>query len=126
MAFYLLQLGHDVTLNNTHVIVPQPRSPGVQVVTRSVGVSMVRHETGLWIPLRWNVLNVTHYQALIEAFGLETALEADVSVSVPDFQYDFRFYNGTAIRPEQGQDIRRDGHFLKDITILIVNLVEQS
>lgn len=120
---YLMADGHGVALGSLAAIVPQPASPGVQIVQRNSAVSGVVHEQGLWIPLNWNKLSIAKYQALLTQLGLAAALENDITLYCPNFQYTLTRYNGKAIRPEQGVDIRRPGHFLDDITIRVINLV---
>lgn len=120
---YLFADGHNVALGSLTAISPQPASPGVQAVVRNEGLSGVVHEQGLWIPLQWNTLSVAKYQALLTQFGLASALENDITLYCPNSQYVPTRYNGKAIRPEQGTDIRRPGHWLKDVTIRVINLV---
>lgn len=115
--------GHGAALGSLAAIVPQPASPGVQVVQRNSGVSGVVHEQGLWIPLNYNKLTVAKYQALNTLFGLAAALENDITIYCPNFQYIYTRYNGKIIRPEQGVDIRRTSHLLSDVTFRVINLV---
>lgn len=115
--------GHNVALGSLALIVPQPASPGVQVVRRDEAVSGVVHEQGLWIPLNYNKLTVAKYQALNTLFGLASALENDITIYCPNFQYVSTRYNGKIIRPEQGVDIRRTSHLLSDVTYRVINLV---
>lgn len=124
MPNYKVGIGHDLTLVDMVDIVPQPRTETTTApVQRNDTISGVVHEQGLWIPLQWSMLDpASQYQALLEQFGLDTDLSCDVTVYVPNFEYVFTLYNGKAIRPEQGVDIRRTDQFIRDVTIRIIQL----
>lgn len=121
---YLIALGHDVALVDLDPIVPQPRTDTTTApVVRNYGVSGAVHEQGLYIALLWSMLDpATEYQTLLGQFGLDGDLSAEVTVYVPDHEYVYTRYNGIAIRPEQGVDIRRTEYFIRDVTIRIIRL----
>jgi hypothetical protein len=122
---YLMENGYNIAQVDLDAIVPQPRTDStVQAVQRSYGVSGVVHEQGLWIPLQWSSLGtVASYQALLAQLGLTSALQAEGTWYLPDHEYTWRRYNGIAIRPAQGDDIRRSNYFISDVTIRVIKLV---
>lgn len=123
---YLLETGWNVALASLVAIVPQPRSDSVtQAVQRNQSASGLIHEIGLYIVLQWSMLDpASEYQALLDQFGLDGInLTNQVTVYVPDYEYVFRRYNGIAVRPQQGQTIRRSDYFIRDVSIVIKNLV---
>lgn len=125
MPLYLMENGYNQAQIDLDVIVPQPRTDStVQAVQRSHSVSGVVHEQGLWIPLSWNSLGtVAIYQTLLAQLGLTSALQAEGTWYLPDHEYVWRRYNGLAIRPAQGEDIRRTDYFIRDVTIRVIRLV---
>lgn len=121
---YLLETGHGVALVDMEAIIPQPRSDAVtQPVQRNETASGAVHEIGLYIILQWNVLTVARYQVLLDQFGLDGSnLTNQVTVYVPNFEYVWTRYNGIAVRPQQGRDLRRSQYFIHDLSLTIKNL----
>lgn len=122
---YRVLTGSDIALASLVAVNPQPRTDATtQPVLRSEGVSGAVHEHGLWIALQWSaIFTDAEYQALLTQFGLGTALTANVTVYVPNFQYIYTRYNGIAVRPQQGVDVRRTDYYIRDVTIRVKNLV---
>lgn len=122
---YRAATGHDIALASLVAVNPQPRTDAtVQPVLRSDALSGAVHEQGLFIALQWSaIFTAAEYQALLTQFGLGTALSANVTVYVPNFQYIYTRYNGVAVRPEQGVDVRRTDYYIRDVTIRIIKLV---
>lgn len=123
---YLLENGHGVALVDLDAIVPQPRSDSVtQVVQRNQSASGAVHEIGLFIVLQWSMIaDAAEYQALLDQFALDsTNLTSSVTVYVPNFEYTWTRYNGTAVRPQQGVTIKRADYFIRDVSIIVKNLV---
>lgn len=122
---YKVATGHGVALGSLNTIVPQPRADIVVApVQRNYAVSGAVHEQGLFIDLQWSVLDpVSEYTTLLTAFGLTSVLFANVTVLVPNHAYTDTRYNGIAIRPQQGVEIRRSEYFIRDVTIRVIQLV---
>lgn len=120
MSQYLISsTGHNVAIGDLDPIVPQPRSEGLQATQRSYSANGGIYQSGLYTELQWSALGtVALYAALLAQFGLTTALSAEVTVQVRDQNFAWIRMNGTAVRPEQGKDIRRD-ILLKGVVILI-------
>jgi hypothetical protein len=124
MSTYRVADGHDVALLSLGTLALQPSSEGVKVVERNYAVSGNIHEHGLWIDLRWNMIgSVGRYQTLLTAFGLHNALTNEITIYCPDHQFAWNRYNGLAIRPEKGVDVRRSNYFIRDVIIIVKNLV---
>lgn len=122
---YRVATGHGVALGSLAVIVPQPRTDAtVQPVLRSDAVSGAVHEQGLFIDLLWSALfTATEYTTLLTAFGLTSVLYANVTVYIPNAAFSYARYNGVAIKPHMGTDIRRTEYYIRDVTIRIKSLV---
>lgn len=122
---YRAATGHGVALGSLVAVNPQPRTDSTtQAVLRTHGLSGAVHESGLYIELLWSAIFTTaEYAALLDQFGVGAALNANVTVYVPDFEYVNTRYNGTAKRPEQGVDVRRTDYYIRGVTIRIINLV---
>lgn len=102
MPLYQVAQGHSVALLDLDPIVPQPRSPqGVQAAQRDYGADGSVFETGLFIRLQWSSLaNEAAYQTLLAQLGLDDQLRQAITLYAPDFEREWRRYNGYAIRPE--------------------------
>lgn len=123
---YLLENGHGIALVDLDAIIPQPRSDSVtQVVQRNESASGAVHEIGLFIVLQWSMIaDAAEYAALLDQFALDgTALTSSVTVYVPNFEYSWTRYNGIAVRPQQGQTIKRADYFIRDVSIIVKSLV---
>lgn len=123
---YLVKTGHGVAQVSLEVMVPQPRTDAtVQPIQRSYSASGAVHQTGAYIELLWSMLETAaQYTTLLAQFGLSaTVLNANVTVYVPNSVYTFARYNGVAHLPLQGSDIKRADYFIRDVTILVKNLV---
>lgn len=121
---YRVATSHNVALGSLVAVNPQPRTDAAtQAVLRSEGISGAIHEQGLYIALLWSaIFTDAEYQALLTQFGLGTSLYANVTVYVPNFEYVYKRYNGVAVRPQQGVDVRRTDYYIRDVTILVKNL----
>ncbi len=122
---YRVATGHGVALGSLVAVNPQPRTDATtQAVLRSDALSGAVHEQGLYIALQWSaIFTASDYAALLDQFGVGAALNANVTVYVPNFEYVYTRYNGIAVRPQQGIDVRRTDYYIRDVTILIKNLV---
>lgn len=122
---YLLENGHGIALVDLDAIVPQPRSDSVtQTVQRNESASGAVHEIGLYIVLQWSMLDpASQYNTLLDQFGLDGSnLTSQVTVYVPNFEYTWTRFNGIAVRPMQGQTIKRSDYFIRDASIIVKNL----
>lgn len=127
MALYAAAVGHNIALGSLITIAPQPRTDvTTQPVQRNASASGGVHEQGLFIVLQWSMLDpTTEYAALLDQFGLgaDAVPQANVTLYCPNFEYVFTRYNGIAVRPEQGTDIKRSNTFIVDVSIIVKNLV---
>ena len=122
---YLHALGSNIAQGSLVAINPQPRTEATtQPVLRSEAVSGAIHEQGLFIELLFSaIFTDTEYQTLLAQLGLTNALKAEGTWYLPDHQYTWRRYNGVAVRPQMGVDVRRTDYYIRDVTIRIKNLV---
>lgn len=122
-SFYKVATGHDVASGSLVLISPQPRSDGVQSTRRLFSANAKVKDEGLFVYLHWNVIGtIAMYQSILSQFGLGAATEADVTISVPEYQYAYNRFNGVAIRPAPGEDVQRRNFFFREIVILVRNL----
>lgn len=124
---YQVADGHDVALISLNPVIPQPTSEGIKATRRSYAASGGVYDEGRYVELEFSVLgSETSYQTLLSEFGVNTVLTNDVTVYVRDEKYTWVRMNGTAVRPEVGQDVQWRRYFPRNITILIKDLVESS
>lgn len=127
MSDYRVGDGHDIALASLTVLDPQPHTEGLQVVTRSYGLDDSVHEEGNYIEFLYSSIETpAQYQSILTDFGLDAALTNQVTIYVPDFDYSYARFNGLAVRPEPGQDIRRTNFFLRQAVILVKGLEYSS
>lgn len=123
MSQYLIAIGHDVALEELDAIAPQPGSQGVQAARRTYAADGSLHEENLYIELAFGEHPVATYQSLLAQFGLDAASVVAVTLYGPGPDFEFARWNGYAVLPEIGRDVRRRGYFV-DITILVRGLEE--
>jgi hypothetical protein len=126
LSDYRIGIGHGLPLGSLTLLSPQPRSTGVQPTIRRYSGSGQIYEEGLYIELVYDVVvDEFAYIALLEQFGLPIPENtAQVTVWVPGPDRSDRRYNGTAIRPEMGRDLRHDRYFLRNVIFLVRDLVQ--
>lgn len=127
MSDYRVADGHDVVLGSLTVLDPQPSSEGIQPTRRTFAASGSVKEEGLFIELEYSALEgATQYNDILIDFGIDALDTNDVTVYVRTPYYGYVRYNGTAVRPEVGRDIRWRQYFPRDVVILVKNLVLAS
>lgn len=120
-------VGHNIALGSLVNVVPQPHSNGIESSRRTFGADGSVYDEGKFIELEFDVIpNGTLYVALLTLFGVNNNLFADVTVLIPDERRTFIRYNGTAVRPSPGRDMRQSRFFLRGITILVKDLFASS
>lgn len=122
---YLHSPAYNVAFASLLPLVPQPRTDAtVQPVLHSHAVSGTVHEQGAFIVLLYSMFeDAAQLQALYAQLTLTSALQAPGTWWLPDHAFTWRRYNGLVVRPEMGQDIKRDNYFIRDGSFLIKNLV---
>lgn len=124
MAVYSVKIGHGWTAGALTAMTPQPHSTGLQRTRRSIAADSSVYEEAPYILLEWNVLASSNaYGTLLNQFGLVSGLTCLVTVLVPNNFFAYSLYNGTAVQPEMGTDAKWSNFFLRDITILVRDLV---
>jgi hypothetical protein len=123
MSTYRVKVGHGEALVDLVVLSPQPASIGVQSTRRTHAASGLVYDEALFVRLEWNVLNdATGYQAILTAFGLASASQANVTIYARNQRYAFARYNGVAVLPEVGRDVTWDRSFPRGIAVIVKNL----
>ena len=112
--------GRDVALTFLVVMDPQPTSPGVKATRRINFGDGTILEQGLYVEWNYNIVeDATQLSQILTPLGLMSAASAEVTIYTRNQLYQYRRYNGTAIRPEANWD----NFFARNITIMIRNLV---
>jgi hypothetical protein len=126
MAFSLYKVkntGHNVALVDLVNVVPQPHSTGIQTTRRSFSADGTAYDEAKFIELEFNLVQgPTLYVALLTLFGVNNNLTNLVTVLIPDERLAFIRYNGTAVRPSPGKDMRQTRFFPRNIVILVKDL----
>jgi hypothetical protein len=119
--------GFNVALVDLVNVVPQPHSTGIQSTRRTFGADGSVLDEAKFVELEFDLIpNATIYVALLTLFGVQNSLTNDVTVYIPDERRTFTRYNGTAVRPSPGRDMRQSRFFLRGITILVKDLAASS
>lgn len=130
MAFSLYKVkntGHNVALVDLVNVVPQPHSTGIQTTRRTYSADGAALDEGRFIELEFDLVQgATMYVALLTLFGVANSLTNPVTVLIPDERLTFIRYNGTAVRPSPGREMRQTRFFPRNITILVKDLFAAS
>lgn len=122
---YKVADGHDIAFGSLNLIVPQPSSNGVEATRRTYSANGEPFDEGLFIELRWNIVGQSdRLNTILAFFGLNgDDMTNEVTISVPEGPIlAYNKFNGLAIRPEIGRDIRRRDFALRELIILVKNL----
>lgn len=122
---YKFALGYNVALASMTPFLWQPRTDStVQPVLRSYGISGAVHEQGLYIPLLYSAFDdPSDYLDQLTQLDLAANLTREITLYCPNEAFVPTRYNGIVTRPMQGEDVRRSGYFLKDVTFTVNRLV---
>lgn len=119
---YKVKIGYDVPTVNLDPVAPQPKSDGVRATQRMHTGNGLIFEQGLYVELVFGALGtVAQYQALLGQFNLSTFNVAPVTIAVRSERLVTTRYNGTAVRPDLGNDAHWS-FMPRDVVILIKNL----
>jgi hypothetical protein len=111
--------GHNVPLDDLTELVPQPSSAGVKVTRRSHAPEPLQDEFK-YLELEWSALgSVTEFQSVLSQLGVLSAIENDVTVTAKDETLGWQRFNGTAVRPQMGSDVRHERYFIRNLVILV-------
>lgn len=127
MSDYRAATGSGVALGSLTVLDPQPRSIGLQYtrVTTASGGAVIKE--GPYIELIWSVFeSASEYQSILTVFGLNSAQYATVTIYALNELLSLTRFNGVAVRPTLGQQGAQTNYFLRDVTILVKDLVVAS
>lgn len=120
---YKVGVGHDVSLEELKAVDPQPRCEGMRCTRRSYAADGAVRDEGRYVELLFSMLpDATTYQSVLGQFGVKEQLTSAVTVYLRDETYTWGRYNGVAVRPEPGRDVKWRGQFPRDITILVKDL----
>lgn len=127
MSTYRVADGHDVALESLNVLDPQPRTEGIKTTRRTYSADGSVYDEGRYVEFLYSMLpDATTYQSVLSSFGVQSARTNDVTVYVRDETFAWTRMNGTAVRPEPGQDVRWSQYFPRDVTIRVRDLAAAS
>lgn len=123
MTVYKVKTGHDQALIDLVAVTPQPNSVGIRETRRGYSASGSVKQQGLYVELVFTTLqNATMYQSVLNQFGVQSALTSAVTVYIRSDTFAWVRMNGTAVRPEIGQDATWQDFYPQNIVILIKGL----
>lgn len=124
---YLVGEGHDIALVSLVTIAPQPRCEGLRYGRTTFAASGAVTREAAHAILIWDVIGTQEeYEDLLEQFGLDALVSANVTVTLPNALYTSTRYNGRAVRPAAGEGVQHSQYFLRDVQIVIKDLVVAS
>ncbi len=127
MSDYRVGEGHDIALGSLTVLDPQPRSEGLKYTRTTYSASGLVYREKPYVELIWSMVeSPTVYQSILEDFGLDALVSANVTVYVLDDQLTATRYNGRAIRPAIGRDGGQRNYFMRNVTIIVKDLTTPS
>jgi hypothetical protein len=119
MSHYRVSTLPSQPLVNLGLIVPQPKSDGIQYARREFVAGGLLVREGAFIRLRWDVLrDGVLYRDLLNQFGLLTDTTRYLTVYVRDENWNWVRCNGRAVKPVQ----RWERFFPRGIEILVRGL----
>lgn len=123
MSDYRVEEGFDQALVDLDVIVPQPTSGGIRPTVRTYSTGGNVTELAPYAELTWSVIETpTEYTTLLAMFGLDDALQANVTVYIRNEFFAYARYNAVAQRPMIGNDANWEQYFLRNVTIVLTHL----
>lgn len=125
MSDYRVKDGSDIALESLTVLVPQPKSQGIQYTKQTFGGDGTPCNQGPYVELIWTAISNAEYDTIMTAFVLTSADHNDVTVYVRDENWNYIRKNGKAIKPNIGQEREWD-YFPRNMVILVRNLETSS
>lgn len=124
---YLLKEGLNQPLIDLVAIDPQPRCPGLEYSRTNYAASGAVTREAPFVRLIWDVLqDQTEYEDLLEQFGLDSLVSANVTITLPGPLFSDVRYSGRAVRPVAGETVNRESYFIRDVVIVIKDLAVAS
>jgi hypothetical protein len=121
---YRVKAGHNQALVDLVVLDPQPHTTGVQSTRRTHAASGLVYDEALFVRFEYDYTDSpTTYLALLTAFGLASASQANVTIYARNQRYAWVRYNGVSVLPEVGRDVAWTNYFARGISIIVKNLV---
>ena len=120
---YLVGEGLDVALVSLVAIDPQPRCGGLRYGRTSYAASGVVVRESPHTELVWDVIETqTQYEDLLEQFGLDALVSANVTVTPPNALYASTRFNARAVRPAASETVNHESYFIRDVRIVLKDL----
>jgi hypothetical protein len=114
--------GHDVPLED--LVAVDCRNGEVHASERRYSIGGVQ-EFGLYSAPVFDVIEwFDEYEVELTKWGLWTVKRGPVTWYTQDANFEWRRYNGTAIRPQPVEQGRLEDFFLQEVVIMVRNLVE--
>lgn len=128
MTIPLMQLGHDIALVSLLPIYGSPRADPAAPTQREYSVTGKPADSGFYTCFHWDFVDSeTDYSTIITSFGFAVDPDInDVTVYVRNHRFEWIRFNGSAIYPQMGQDVKYENFFIRNLSLYVVNLVEAS
>jgi hypothetical protein len=121
---YLIKPGSGVALVDLVAFTQQPSSGWVMWTRRTYAAGGGVYDESPYVELVFDMLlTPAAYVAMLTLAGVNSALTAAVTVYVPNQYGTFARYDGVAVQPFNGADLRRRDYFIHDVKLLVKNLV---
>lgn len=116
-------IGHDIVLGLLDDIPYGVSHGSIQIGDRSYGISPSVHDKTKFVVFHWDVLDSeAEYVQILTDFGLLGDDTCDVTVYVKNERLQWTLYNGTAMLPEAGEDMKWERFFPRNLDLYVCDL----
>lgn len=123
MSDYRAKAGHNQSLVSLVQLDPQPATIGLEWTRVTTAASGVVYREGPFIRFLYSALTESDFSNVLDQFDLSNNETAAVTIYAVDEIYGPQRYNGLAVRPVLGQDGARREYFVRDVVVLVKDLV---
>lgn len=118
--------GHGVALWSLTVCPIQPTAEAVQATRRTFAATGRPYDEGLYVEWVWSVIETPSQLLTVLGYfgmgGLPITYTKEVTIYTRNELYSYIRYNGLAVFPQLGRDLRWKNFFPRDLTMLIRDL----
>lgn len=127
MPLHKVGIGHDVAEVSLSTLTPQPKGDPLAPTVRNYAPGGAFHEQGQYTCHHYDFLeDADQFEDVLNEYGLISDDRQDITFMAYSERMVWTRYNGTAIRPEMGQDVKFTNFFIRDVAIYIVDVEEAA
>lgn len=124
LEYYAVGDGHNIPASFLTRLDPQPAGGYVKITRRSHSDNGKLLDEALFTEMEYSALgSAADYQDVLTGWGVLSAIENEVTIMARDAAMRWKRYNGTVVRPEMGKDVQWSSFFVRNVKILIKDLV---